>query len=201
LTFNRLIGLKNNTLYKSLIRGVGYGILPVFFLFSCGSNTETFSEKPYFDIKSYISKQADSLKKQESVWSKKVVTEGRTEEKTFTAEDAEWNTELALFLEADLNKKAYQGKFEIDSSEMLKSKTVRYRSSQTKVKEFDIRYFNEDRSWPGISCKISKENLFYQSEFELISEPFQYYSYKGFQKIKGWGKPKEFQITWEKSSR
>jgi hypothetical protein len=183
------------------MRGVKFGILPVFFVLSCSPHAETVSEKPYFDIKSYISKQADSLQKQESVWSKTVITGGKTEEKKFTAKDAQWNTELALFLEADLNKKAYQGKFEIDSSDLQKSKSVRYRSSQTKVKEFDIRYFNEDRSWPGISCKISKENLFYQSEFELISEPFQYYSCKGFQKIKGWGRPKEFEITWEKSSR
>lgn len=120
----------------------------------------------------------------------------KSEEKKYVASSLKWETELALFLDADLNKKSYAGKFNIDSSINLSSRTIRYTSEKTKIKEFTLVY-TDNEAWPEITCRMQNKNIFYQSEYQIKAIPFAYYNCSGNQEISGWGESKKFDITWQ----
>lgn len=178
---------------------IGFTILVcLLFLFSCENknSTDLNSGSSYFDIKSYLKAQTDSLQRDESIWLKTVKSGEKSEEKNYVANSLQWETELAMFLDADLNKKSYAGKFSIDSSINQSSRTIRYTSEKTKIKEFTVVY-TDSETWPEITCRMQNKNVFYQSEYQIKAKPFAYYNCSGNQEISGWGESKKFDITWQ----
>lgn len=68
----------------------------------------------YFDIKGYFEKNIAQLKKQHHTVNKTVVHNGKSESKIVDINN--WETELALFIESDINKPAWRGGYIIESN-------------------------------------------------------------------------------------
>jgi len=168
-------------------------------LFSCGGDDAEYKNSSlYFDVKRYMTEQTDSLKKSDGVWIKTVTSGETPEEKTTHANELDWATELALFNEADLNKKAYAGKFKIDSD--TGTGRVVYTSDGLKIKNVTVSR-DSSAKLPRLESQLEISNLFYESEYHLKAQPYQQYEISGSQKIRWFGTSRAFHIVWKKQDR
>lgn len=95
----------NNSIYKIL-----WIVTIALALPSCKpENLKEGAVKEYFDVKGYFEKNIAQLKKQQHTINKTVVHNGTSESKT--VEITNWDTELALFTESDINKPAWKGSY------------------------------------------------------------------------------------------
>lgn len=76
-------------------------------LSACQSTPQNAGKPLYWDVSGFFQQQVDALQHEAPQWEKKVQIAGKQEVKVL--QDVDWSTELALFLESDLNKVAYTG--------------------------------------------------------------------------------------------
>ncbi len=162
------------------------------FCSACASETETVKTNRYFDLKGLIEKQIGLLQKQKPNVQKTILVSEKSENQQVTSID--WTKELELFNQVDLNKPAYVGNYDVDSSAM----GVKYSLKNTEnlpVKFLAIQRAGED----GISVEalMSSENYLYQSEkhlkLTLRNNEVADYQIDGFQKVV-FGDKKQFKI-------
>jgi hypothetical protein len=148
-------------------------------------------------VSGYFSAQADSLSKSAAVWRKAVRSAGEKEEILETSADKlNWKKEFSLFFEADLRKKAYAGKFTVDSAFTTGKRTLRYTSEKTKIKSVTL-HFLEGSAWPDLEALIQTGNLFYRSEYRLEAKPYLRYRVQGRQEVFFPASEKTFTVEWE----
>ncbi len=144
-----------------------------------------------------MSTQADSLSGSRTAYRKTVRSgEGGEESAVKTAAEWDWKKEFALFSEADLQKKAYAGKFTVDSVLSEGKKTVRYTSENTKIRLVKL-LFEEAAVLPELEALIQTGNLFYRSEYRLHAIPYNHYRIEGKQEVFFPASVKTFSVDWE----
>ncbi|RYG09492.1 MAG: hypothetical protein EOO07_23780, partial [Chitinophagaceae bacterium] len=82
-------------------------------LFSCNQRKEAEANTDllYFDVKGYFEKEINRLQKLNPEVNKTVSINGAAENKI--AKIANWTKELAIFVNADINKTSWKGSFKI----------------------------------------------------------------------------------------
>ncbi|GHB53643.1 hypothetical protein GCM10007390_03080 [Persicitalea jodogahamensis] len=136
-------------------------------LFSaCQTPAETRTEpNAYYDVENFVQNQIKLFSQQQPSIEKTMVV-GEDEEKRNTRA-VDWQKEMELFLQADINKPAYRLSYATARPDSL---TYEYRL-QTE-EDLPVRFLkvvlDEDNGKPAvIEAKISSENKLYESEKNL----------------------------------
>ena len=131
----------------------------------------------YFDLKTYFTKTATELNRKKPLVNKTVSKNELSENKKIKITD--WKTELALFIDADINKKAWKDSYSKDSS----ATKIIYKAKEADLKTQKIEIDLKN----GLPLKfriITKmDNLLYHSTEELEFYPDSVYSINKHQKV------------------
>jgi len=146
-------------------------------------------DKKYFDLVQFTNNQVIELVKQKPQVKKKIFLEGETDE--IVSDTLNWEKELALFKEADINSPSLRDSYDI--SEDKSNRTITYTAKESKLKIREIKLvFDEGSQVDKIKVKqvkifFSEDNQLYEIERDLVMELknnlLSAYSIKGFQKV------------------
>ena len=151
----------------------------IFLLSGClpAEKENTSNQIYYFDLKTYFTKAATELNRKKPLVNKTVSKNELSENKKIKITD--WKTELALFIDADINKKAWKDSYSKDSSATKIIYTAKEADLKTQKIEIDLKN--------GLPVKfkiITKmDNLLYHSTEELEFYPDSVYSINKHQKV------------------
>jgi len=162
-------------------------------LFGCQDKTEQRQKKEltYFDLQGYIEKESSRLTLLSPYITKTVSVNDSSE--TMKLRVGDWNKELEIFKDADINKAAWKGMFKVNE----RAGTTHYTSNDEKipVKKLSIFYKNGDhKSIQGLQLIISNSNMLYDSRDTLVYYPDSVYQVRKSQDILLLSK-KNYQIT------
>ena len=151
----------------------------IFLLSGCLSSEKenTSNQIYYFDLKTYFTKTATELNRKKPLVNKTVSKNELSENKKIKITD--WKTELALFIDADINKKAWKDSYSKDTSATKIIYTAKEADLKTQKIEIDLKN--------GLPVKfkiiIKMDNLLYHSTEELEFYPDSVYSINKHQKV------------------
>jgi len=149
-------------------------------LFSCNQRkeAEANTDLSYFDVKGYFTKEISRLQKLNPEVNKTVSVNGVAENKT--AKITDWAKELAIFVNADINKTSWKGSFETKEQDGTDS----YTSDNKKipVKKVSITWHGQRAG--KIEIIIDNKNILYRSQDTLTYYPDSLYTVKKHQKIR-----------------
>ena len=151
-----------------------------FFLPSCKpENLKQGAVKEYFDIKGYFANNIAQLKKQHHPVTKTVVHNGTAETKT--VEIGNWDAELALFTESDINKPAWSGSYTLQDSAGAVIYTAK--DANLKTRRIVISKKN-DGSVKQISVYNQIDNVLYTTRETLQYFADSAYTIDKYQKVR-----------------
>lgn len=115
-----------------------------FLIISCASdkNTSEVREIYYFDLQSYFEKEAEKLTSQKKITVKSVQHNDSLEQKELQISN--WNNELALFIESDINKVSWKESYKIDST--LNKLTFTAKEENLRTQSIEIEFLNNHPS-------------------------------------------------------
>ncbi len=156
-------------------------------LLACSTSTEK-NTHTYYDIKGLFERQIQLFSTQKTLVVKAVDAE------TQTKAIADWEKELAFFLDADLNKPAFTKSYVI----VQQGDSVTYRLKATEkhpVKNITL-HFSEGKV-TQVQIVQEEENYLYHTQKNLearfSNEKLTFYQIKGTQQLV-WGTPKSYRI-------
>jgi hypothetical protein len=147
------------------------------------------ADKKYFDLIQFTDNQVHELYMQKLQVKKKIFLDGETDQ--ITLDTLNWEKELALFKEADINSPSLRDSYEIDEDKSRHTLTYTAKESKLKVKEIKL-VFDEQSQMNKVSIKqvkifFSEDNQLYEIQrdlsMELKNNLLSAYSIKGFQKV------------------
>ena len=145
---------------------------------SCFSKTkETKQPKFYFDLKGYFSDLATTYN-QENPEIIKIVSKNDVKESK-PIKIPNWNEELALFIDADINKPAWKDSYTKDSS----ATKITYTSNDVDLKTQKIEISLNDGKPSKFHIETSVSNLLYQTKENLDFYPDSLYSIQKKQNV------------------
>ncbi len=112
----------------------------VFLLFACRPDNyqdepglNVTEQQPFFDLSNYFQKEQVRLSALRSSFTKKATVNGKEETKVF--ESLDFEKELAMFIDSDINKVAWLDKYEVDSTLVNgQLKTINYSTPDQSLK-------------------------------------------------------------------
>ncbi|QNK62000.1 hypothetical protein H7F33_15785 [Pedobacter sp. PAMC26386] len=154
--------------------------LSILFFAACNS---TASKKQnaalsYFDLKDYIAQEVKRLTLANPEIDKTVIVNKAAERKKLKI--ADWQKELSVFADADINKSAWHGLFQITKTK--DAETYHSDNEKVPVKSLNIKYKNGKIY--SIQLLISNTNSLYTSNDTLSYFPDSLYEVKKMQNIK-----------------
>lgn len=154
-------------------------LLLILFVFACGKAEEVSDiQKEYFDIRGFFEKEAARLKKSKPLVEKRVAKNQSGEQKILN--NIDWEKELALFRESDINKPAWKNSYLISREKHR----ILYRSKDPALRTQTIEVIYS-ATGEIIQIKISNyvKNLLYTSSEQLNYYPDSLYSIIKEQKV------------------
>lgn len=117
---------------------------------------------PYFSLAGYFEKEAVRLQQQNPEISKTVAKDGEEEQKNIHV--ADWEKEFALFIDADINKPAWQNSYRVDSIGF----SITYTSTDSTLRTKEI-YVEKSASDNVKHIRITNrvDNMLYQTNEQL----------------------------------
>lgn len=165
----------------------------LFFLVSCSACVPTSAtketDKKYFDLIAFVDKQISELNTQKMQVRKKILLNNETDE--IQTDTLNWEKELALFRESDINSPSFRDSYQIEEDKANRSVTYTAKESKLKVKEIKL-IFDEHSQIDKVSVKqikifFSEDNQLYELQRDLVMELknnlLSAYAIKGFQKV------------------
>lgn len=134
-------------------------------LVNCTNPADTDAVQSYFDLKGFIEKQITELNKRRPLVNKEM-TLGSQNEKTQT-NDIDWQRELELFIQADLNKQAYQLSYTISQPNTTTYLYLLKSGEKLPVKSLRIEVDETSKQPKLIEALLEEENRLYDSEKKL----------------------------------
>lgn len=153
------------------------------------TSATTDADKKYFDLIQFTDNQVRELYMQKRQVKKKIFLDGQTDE--IISDTLNWEKELALFKEADINSSSLRDSYEISEDKIARTITYTAKESKLKVKEIRL-IFDEQSQMNRVSVKqvkifFSEDNQLYEIQRDLMMELrnnlLSAYSIKGFQKV------------------
>lgn len=167
-------------------------ILSLLTLFSC-SQEATTTQKVNFDLAGVIQNQINQLSKTKPSVSKTVFL--NSEQENIKTKDIDWSKELSLFLEADLNKQAYQSSYDVSKTDSTEIYTLKS-TENLPVKALKL-FFDSKKNLNHVEASLQTKNYLYESEKELSltleESKLKNYEIKASQEL-FIGKKKDFRI-------
>lgn len=152
-------------------------------LWACEKPKQNKEEKKYFDLKAWVAETVKQKSGKRCVLVKKTLIDGKSDKQAL--EQINWENELMLFAEADLNSPAMTDDYQI--TENTAEKTVVYRSTNpnNKVKKMEIKGYPDLLS--EINIDVSEANQFYEAtrkmRLKLVDNQLVGYQIIGVQRI------------------
>jgi len=149
-------------------------------MFSCNQRKEAEANTDllYFDVKGYFGKEISRLQRLKPIVNKTVSVNGTAENKT--AKITDWAKELAIFVNADINKTSWKGSFKTTAQNGVDIYTSDNR--KIPVKKVSITWNGQKAG--KIEIIIDNKNILYQSQDTLTYCPDSLYAIKKQQKIR-----------------
>lgn len=152
-------------------------LFTVILLSACSQNSEPSRQQKYFfDIAGYFQRQAEILKNKKVL--KTVQKNGVSETKTLEISD--WQQELALFTEADINKPAWKNSYKVDSGANKLLYTAK--EADLRVQKITINFANEGQV-KQIAISTQSTNLLYHTTENLLFVADSAYRIEKHQKV------------------
>ena len=131
--------------------------------FSCSENTLEVDQPemevlPYFDLKGFIDKEINELGTVTVIKNSRINGEEKSVEQIYTPED--WKKELAIFVEADINKPTYALSYstEVDTKYLIHELKE---GEKGRLKNMTISYGEDEVTF--LKIRLKKESIFYTS--------------------------------------
>ncbi|MPR34517.1 hypothetical protein [Salmonirosea aquatica] len=175
---------------KDLLRFGTAGFAILLMLASCQTPAEKHDEPAvYYDIKGFIQSQIQLLNQQKPVVEKTMVV-GNGQEKRSTSE-VNWEKELELFVQADINKPAYRQSYAIARPDSLTYEYTIQTQEDLPVRYLKVVLDQADGQPALIEARILAENKLFESEKNLLMHCAKNsgqwrvatYQIKGFQEL------------------
>lgn len=149
-------------------------------LFSCNQRkkAEANTDLTYFDVKGYFGKEISRMQQLNPDVDKTVSINGTSENKKSKIND--WTKELAIFVNADINKTSWKGSFKT----VKQNGTDVYTSDSKKIPIKKISVTEKNQQVEKVEIIIDNKNILYQSQDTLTYFPDSLYAIKKHQKIK-----------------
>lgn len=150
--------------------------------FSCSSsNTQQAADttNAYFSLEAFFTSEIDRLTALAPTLNKTVSRNGVSEKKEVQIEN--WENELALFIDSDINKPAWQKSYRIDSTE----RSVVYKSIDPELRTQKITIDkNENGLIKHIAISNHTSNMLYQTAEQLDYYPDSLYRINKQQQVR-----------------
>ncbi len=149
-------------------------------LFSCNQQKEAEANTSlsYFDVKGYFGKEISHLQQLNPNVDKTVSINGVSEHKT--AKITDWTKELAIFVNADINKTSWKGSFKASKQDGADI----YTSDSKKIPIKKVSVMQGGEKVDKVEIIIDNKNILYQSQDTLTYYPDSLYIIKKNQKIR-----------------
>ena len=149
-------------------------------LISCNQEKQAKANTnlPYFDVKGYFDGEIIRMEKLNPDVSKTVGINGTTESKMVKITD--WKKELTIFLNADINKRSWNGSFAVAKNEAYNTYTSN--SKKIPIKQLTVR--KKGSTIRSVQIIIANANILFQSHDTLNYYPDSLYEIKKQQKIR-----------------
>ncbi|GAB3924136.1 hypothetical protein [Larkinella terrae] len=175
-----------------------YGIVIVLGMAACSNPTKEAPAGTYYDLKSYIERQISQLQKQQPTVVKQAGFGDDKERQTTKTID--WSRELDLFLQADINKQAYQSSYQKNRPDSLTYEYVLKPGENLPVKQLRVELDSVTRQPRLVKATLRTKNSLYESERNVWLESnkgaIKHYHIEGFQQL-AWLDAKRFLIDGE----
>ncbi|WP_316822847.1 hypothetical protein [Pedobacter gandavensis] len=148
--------------------------------FGCTEPPKTQQKEahPYFDLKGYFTREVTRLSREKPMVHKTVLVNDATESKDLQI--ANWQKELSIFSDADLNKSAWKGLFQVKKTDTMEL----YSSSNEKVPVKEMKVIKKKGKVYGLQMVIRNSNALYTSSDTLSYFPDSLYEVKKNQHIR-----------------
>lgn len=143
-----------------------FSIICLFLLGSCQTPDDTAQNKVYFDLKDFIEKQTVELDKRRPLVIKEMLI-GKEQDKIETI-NIDWKKELELFIQADLNKQAFQLSYDISHPTPHTYLYSLKNGEKLSVKSLKVVVDETSKQPNLIEATLQEENKLYDSE-KLLS--------------------------------
>ncbi|RDC55400.1 hypothetical protein DU508_17670 [Pedobacter chinensis] len=149
-------------------------------LFSCNQKNESEANTDllYFDLKGFFEQEIVRLEKLNPTVNKAVSVNETPENKNVKITD--WKKELAIFVNADINKASWRGSFKINKE----NNADIYVSNNKKIPVKKVHIEKQGLKVSKIEILIANTNILFQSHDTLSYYPDSLYEIKKQQKIK-----------------
>jgi len=145
----------------------------------------------FFSFIKYFNNQAKELADHQTKMKKKIQKSGKTEEQLLQQPD--WERELKIFMDADLNKKAWAGLYRIDTMETDSGITAVYLATDSAVQIKRAAVLSSGNQVQSIEINGRFTNFYYESAWNLYYRPDSGYHITGDQAIL-FGKRNSYEI-------
>lgn len=133
-------------------------------LLGCGSSEKTIQKNTYFAWSVFLKQQINDYTKSNQRVHKTVVLDGKKEVKMVS--NLDWEKEFALYLEADLNKTAYEKSYDNLSEPGFYWYSLK-KDENLPVKKMVIHLDAEDRP-SKVEIEISQKNFLFETQKKLF---------------------------------
>lgn len=162
-------------------------------LFSCSQEPPRTIKITFYNWKTFFQTELNRLNTQKPAIHKSIILNGKKEEKTL--HDINFENELSLFLDADLNKPAFENSYDNLSENNLIWYSLK-KDENLKVKMVQIQLDAQELP-ENVSIIIEEKNFLFTSEKKMHLNfhegQLQTYSIEGTQKL-AWLDPTSFKM-------
>lgn len=149
---------------------------------SCAKDpTEVYYEDQrfYYDLPSFMSRQVDNLQNKGQWVRKHVTKDGHSH--IIERGDIDWEEELDLFIESDINRPAWRGEFKVDTINLEREYVITYKTvnKQIPVKNVVVTIDKDTRQCLKLTVDRSTKNFLYTSDQSLYFTTGEGYMMKG----------------------
>jgi hypothetical protein len=163
-------------------------VLCLYGLFSCNA---PLAKKKFFDVPGYFKGEISFIQNNFTTVLKSSVYNGDSAYQQLKVSEVNWNKELAIFLESDINKPAYYANMQADDQG-----SCRATSNKLSIQEVLLGYgaHEEQNRVVNVQIVISKTNLISSTNIRAEYQHGYAYTIRGDQKIKNLGDHNDFYI-------
>lgn len=162
-------------------------------LIGCTESETQNATKTNFDLAGLVNQQIAELNKNQPLTHKSLEIEGKKE--VLNTNKIDWQKELELFLQADLNKQSYQLSYNKEETPQMAVYTLK-EGEKLPVKSLKI-IFDEDKTVKHLEALLQTKNYLYESEKHLLmtldKNRLTNYQIEGWQEL-FIGKKKSFKV-------
>ncbi|WP_460671232.1 hypothetical protein [Larkinella ripae] len=172
-----------------------YAFFVLLGLAACSNPAKEAPAGTYYDLKTYLEQQISALQKQQPTVAKQ--TGFGKEREPQTTRDIDWSRELDLFVQADINKQAYQSSYQKNRPDSLTYEYILKTGENLPVQVLRIELDSATRQPRRVKATMRTKNSLYESERNVWLESEQgaikRYHIDGFQQL-AWLDEKRFLI-------